>query len=720
MPVHIYKIAQKLGVPSKVVVAKAGEMGIKGRLVPSTLLDKITAAQLEKEVRTSLSIKVEGGLRRFELGNFKAFAATQGLPIRPLTLIFGSNSSGKSSLIHGLLLSCHAAGSGELDVARTGLGGEAVDLGGFRQFVHRRDPSRKVEVVFEVGASTLSYSLANLLGKDETARVTLTIGMPLDNMGLPVAGATAHLISYSVEKGGRNVVRLSRRPSGLMHLDRLDAGIVDGLIEALLENFTTVGTVPTAGERERLQRRGQEVVESLAFRCEPLFPSRVAGDPGGGEPFLPIGRGDRFEELVNAVRLFLPRSVGELLAGINTIVLGELERVRYLGPLRSFPPRHLAYNDERGPNWLAGGGYAWDIVTQEKAVREKVNDWLGSRDRLQTNYRLMVEPIFFGSEVRSSLGPGFGRVAEEILGPLVGLGQAGKPDLAPLVARFKEVEQERLQIEEELAAAADDLAAARKDIAEYEKNTCSLGTADVVPDDPLGRAVREQTQSLRKSAADTLASIRGALEEDERRAEDLRAKLRELDNRKAEVFRELSANVDEDALAAALFEHLERGSRGEAGRELLLLDRRTETVVTHRDVGIGVSQVLPVLVHAYADRGQLVAIEQPEIHLHPALQAELGDLFIESALGENKNTFLLETHSEHLILRILRRVRETTEGGKDLPAGFPRVRPEDVSVVFVEPTAGESVVRVLPVTPDGDFSEPWPGGFFEERGKELF
>jgi predicted ATPase len=126
---------------------------------------------------------------------------------------------------------------------------------------------------------------------------------------------------------------------------------------------------------------------------------------------------------------------------------------------------------------------------------------------------------------------------------------------------------------------------------------------------------------------------------------------------------------------------------------------------------------LPVLVHAYADEGKIVAIEQPEIHLHPALQAELGDVFIESALGERKNTFLLETHSEHLILRILRRVRETTEG--KLPAGAQPVRPEDVTVVFVEPTAKGSFIKHLPVTPDGDFAAPWPGGFFAERLADL-
>ena len=72
------------------------------------------------------------------LGNFKAFADTQRIPIRPLTLIFGPNSSGKSSIIHSLLLARHAIETGELDVYRTNIGGEAVDLSGFGQYVYRK------------------------------------------------------------------------------------------------------------------------------------------------------------------------------------------------------------------------------------------------------------------------------------------------------------------------------------------------------------------------------------------------------------------------------------------------------------------------------------------------------------------------------------------------------------------------------------------------------
>jgi len=153
-------------------------------------------------------------------------------------------------------------------------------------------------------------------------------------------------------------------------------------------------------------------------------------------------------------------------------------------------------------------------------------------------------------------------------------------------------------------------------------------------------------------------------------------------------------------------------------KELVLVDKRTGTVVTHRDVGIGISQVLPVLVAAYGSSGRIIAMEQPEIHLHPALQAELGDVFIEAATGERKNTFILETHSEHLILRLLRRIRETASG--ELPAGMPPLKPEDVAVIYVQAEKDGAKVVEIPVTLEGDFSQSWPEGFFAERAKELF
>jgi len=162
---------------------------------------------------------------------------------------------------------------------------------------------------------------------------------------------------------------------------------------------------------------------------------------------------------------------------------------------------------------------------------------------------------------------------------------------------------------------------------------------------------------------------------------------------------------------------------------LALVDQGNQTVVSHRDVGTGISQVFPVFVSAADGHERLIVIEQPEIHIHPKLQADLGDVFIEAALAEAgpHHKFLIETHSEHLILRILRRVRESctsdpldapSADGKDMPK--VEVRPEDVCVLYVLPKPTGAHVVELPITKDGDFTANWPEGFFTERAEELF
>lgn len=151
--------------------------------------------------------------------------------------------------------------------------------------------------------------------------------------------------------------------------------------------------------------------------------------------------------------------------------------------------------------------------------------------------------------------------------------------------------------------------------------------------------------------------------------------------------------------------------------ELVLRDLKNNVAVSNRDVGVGISQLIPVIVHALAEKGAAIAVEQPELHLHPALQAKLGDLFIESAIGRG-NTLILETHSEHLILRVMKRIRETARNS--LPEGKQPIKPEDVAVLYVQPGENGSTVQELRIDEQGRFVDNWPQGFFEERLDEMF
>ncbi|MCG3776855.1 MAG: hypothetical protein JW395_3726 [Nitrospira sp.] len=140
---------------------------------------------------------------------------------------------------------------------------------------------------------------------------------------------------------------------------------------------------------------------------------------------------------------------------------------------------------------------------------------------------------------------------------------------------------------------------------------------------------------------------------------------------------------------------------------LALTDRRTNTTVSAKDLGYGISQLLPVIAACVAPSKGPVVIEQPELHLHPRLQAELGKLFARTVIHRDGQQLIVETHSENLILRVQRLVREQ------------QLAPDQVSIVYVGATKGVgSWIENIGLTESGEFTEEWPGGFFNERLEE--
>jgi hypothetical protein len=141
---------------------------------------------------------------------------------------------------------------------------------------------------------------------------------------------------------------------------------------------------------------------------------------------------------------------------------------------------------------------------------------------------------------------------------------------------------------------------------------------------------------------------------------------------------------------------------------LELVDSISGVTTNFADVGFGISQTLPVLVQTLLARNKTVMIEQPELHLHPRLQAELADVFIASTTQPYGNKFLIETHSEHIMLRLQRRIREGT------------LDSSNVAVYFIDHDQDGSQCLRLRLDSRGNFLDAWPGGFFEETYKEVF
>ena len=139
---------------------------------------------------------------------------------------------------------------------------------------------------------------------------------------------------------------------------------------------------------------------------------------------------------------------------------------------------------------------------------------------------------------------------------------------------------------------------------------------------------------------------------------------------------------------------------------ILIVDLHTGVEVSLPDVGVGTSQLLPILIQGLiAPKGATVLLEQPEIHLHPKVQADLADFLIE--VTKRDVGVIVETHSEHLVTRLQRRTAEET------------LDPETVNLYYVTPSADGSKIEPVQINEYGQIPSA-PEGFFEEGFEETF
>ena len=150
---------------------------------------------------------------------------------------------------------------------------------------------------------------------------------------------------------------------------------------------------------------------------------------------------------------------------------------------------------------------------------------------------------------------------------------------------------------------------------------------------------------------------------------------------------------------------------------IYLRDIARDLLLHPRDVGVGFSQLVPVVAALLQRDAKIVSLEQPELHLHPRQQAAMGDLLIEAVKASSKRLVLVETHSEYMTLRLLRRIRET--GRKQERDGLA-FSPKDMRIHYAARSDLTTVLKTIDVDVEGELVDPWPDDFFEQDFKERF
>jgi len=560
-------------------------------------------------------------LSRIEIENFKGIGEKQIIDLKPITLLFGPNSAGKSTILQSLHYLREILERNNADPDHTIAGG-LIDLGGFATLVHDHDLARPIRLKVKLdlpdrqGDERLPLNSGGSLAdaEFEELRLRYLVGentelkdyAVVEEVGLEVEVRWSEQLqgpfvaALRVEMNGAPVAAIhSPAQTGRAQLTEFNFAhpLLQGIIDPHDEpdNADSLRVSPLEDEIAQLARevaldRQTTSTEDDQFRI--AVETLLGAIPDLRRP-LSVDLRDpdvkKFELESSTPRVRgLRRLLDELVLGPVRIVREFLSTVTYIGPLREIPSR--SYRPRLSPDearW-AQGLAAWDLLYTDASGKllDAVNAWLSADDRLHTGYRL-----------------------EKV--------------------EFKEV--------------------------------------------PVPGAMHQLFE-------------RGLTEDD---------------------------LGDLQALYAALT------SRA----EITLRDFEKGIVVAPSDVGVGISQMVPVIVGALRNNAGILAVEQPELHVHPAIQVGLGDLFIhavqtsESSVGPGK-ALLIETHSEHIMLRLLRRIREATEG--ELSPGVIGLTPEDLSVVYVENDGDGVRFRPLRVDSEGDFIDRWPKGFFDERSEELF
>lgn len=388
-------------------------------------------------------------------------------------------------------------------------------------------------------------------------------------------------------------------------------------------------------------------------------------------------------------------------------LLNLLNESLCIGPIRKIPDANyqpLPYIEQS--DWYDGSA-AWSMLKKASfGELKEIHKWMSDQDKLDLGYGISVKV----SKVFDLHNPIYATHNIEILSPKIDelirwhLGDQRISEMGAVLDGISEIENRVIDPTNEAEYKYDfEQKAIIKQYRRLEKEERNL---EFLLEDLRSRKDFEQS-----SVSSQSKELLNQLDEDNELEELLKNKryddaIADLTNRYEEVKAKRYTVLSETDFLRLDANDLIKG--------FSIWDQQNDISVEPNEIGTGVSQLMPLIVAAITQKSGLVACEQPELHLHPRVQVAIGDLLSQNTEHVN---YLIETHSEHLILRLRRRIRQNTDN--ELPVGLKAFSHNEVVINYLEPSKDGVQVRRIRMDEDGEFRQPWPNGFFHERLDEA-
>ncbi|HKP53017.1 MAG TPA: DUF3696 domain-containing protein [Chloroflexia bacterium] len=589
-------------------------------------------------------------ITKWKISNFKSIRETVELSLAPLTIFCGPNSSGKSAFMKSILMAAQSLSSSAWEEPLV-LNGPFLDLGPLEDLLHHDCSTSQMELGFTLqmrSGEQITVSSQIIGEQPKVARIAGRLKAKVSNSEIKMLSSN----------GDERIIRLKWQPIR-RELDELNQ------------------TAPIL--------RGQ--VENGVFDYQITDPT-----------YAELVTNPEFATVLSAsLHNFLP---GRLLLRIHTEVRQAVVELRQLTT--------LIQNMANG--WLNRkdhGSVSWNTEISE--VTRQALGVLLSRLTRQTRsdpYFELLEDIIESSKL--NLGQCFDLIARRVLAGR--LQERELPDLARRLAGTqtdlvrvagKMRGRERIELESGSFPAqyTQGIAFVRDQLG---RHVFYLGP---LRDDPhviysIPSFPHQRDVGLKGEYTAAMIETFGSQEDVDYPVPPDQAL--QFSGRYAVKRGKLLEAVEVWLRRMGLGEGIDTVETAKVGYRLNLRDSSLGRDLDLTNVGVGVSQVLPSLVMALlAPPGSILIFEQPEVHLHPKVQSVLGD-FLLGIVATGKQC-LVETHSEHVINRIRRRIAEAPD----------TTILNRTHIYFVERENSVSKYRLIKPNEYGAILE-WPQGFFDE------